>query len=68
MARTSRIEPVRKYLIKLEEETILLKNTAVATENYGEAEIYKLFIDSLRKVIELCGEEKLKEVTDGTKT
>mgnify|MGYP001619975243 FL=1 len=58
MARTSRIEPVRKYLIKLEEETILLKNTAVATENYGEAEIYKLFIESLQKVIQLCGEIK----------
>ena len=62
MARKSRIEPVRKFLEEASEMTKKEQDAAARTERFYDAEIYKAFKNILLRAIELCGNEKPKEV------
>ena len=64
MARKSRIEPVRKFLEEAKTMTAKEQDAAARTERFHDAEIYKAFKNVLLRALELCGEEKPKEISE----
>lgn len=67
MARKSKIEPVREYLITELKWYQSLEETHANDKKYNEAGLYRRVCVMLEKAIQLCGEEKLKEVNSGNK-
>ena len=61
----NRLNSVRMFLV---ESSVMAKkeqDVAAITERFHDAEVYKAFKNVLLRALELCGEEKSKEGTDG---
>ena len=68
MARTSRIESVRRFLEMVIVQAKGDQDKLALNEDFEGAAMVKSFKDVLVRALELCGKDKPKEVTDGTKT
>ena len=68
MARRSRIEPVRRFLMEAYTQAEQSQEKLARTEEFEKAAMVKSFKDVLFRAIELCGEEKSKEVANATKS
>ena len=61
MARKSKTEPVRRFLMEAYAQAEQSQEKLARTEEYEKAAMVKGFKDVLFRAIELCGEEKPKE-------
>ena len=68
MARVSKIIPVREFLIEAYTQAEQSQEKLARTEEYEKAAMVKSFKDVLFRAIELCGEDKLKEGKNATKS
>lgn len=65
MARKIRIGPVREFLEKAKMQTYDKMKLAISDMHFTNAEIYNRFVeDVLDPALELCGEQKPREVKD----
>ena len=64
----NRLDAVREYLEEAQSDMARLQQKAGAEELYEIAEMLRSVKEVLKRAIKLCGKDKPKEVTDGTKT
>lgn len=62
----NRLDSVREFLEGSKVLVAKEQDAAARTERFHDAIIQKTFKEVLIRAIELCGEEKSKEVNDGT--
>ena len=63
MARKSRIEPVKRFLMEAYTQAEQSQGKLARTEEYEKAAMVKSFKDVLVRALELCGEREIKEKT-----